>query len=115
VTPHRAFAVVLCALVFVPAAAAAATPKVVVAGLSSPRKIFVGRDGSLYVVEAGSGGNVGSHRCLTTCVGETGTVVRIDQGHVTRVVTGLGSLAVPIGQAAQGRPRCSSGTAPTTY
>jgi hypothetical protein len=103
VTPHRALAAaLLCALVFGPAAAAAATPKVVATGLSNPRKISVGPDGSLYVVEAGTGGNVGSHRCVTTCVGETGTVVRIDHAHATRIVTGLGSLAVPSGQAAQG-------------
>ena len=102
VTPHRALAAaVLCAL-FGPAAAAAATPKVVATGLSNPRKISVAPDGSLYVVEAGTGGNVGSHRCVTSCVGETGTVARIDHAQVTRVVTGLGSFAVPSGQEAQG-------------
>jgi hypothetical protein len=102
VTPQRAFVAVLCALAFVPSAAATATPKVVASGLNNPRKISVGGDGSVYVVEAGTGGNVGSHRCLTSCVGETGAVVRIDHAHVTRVVTGLGSFAVPSGQAAQG-------------
>jgi hypothetical protein len=102
VTPQRAFVAVLCALALVPSAAAAATPKVVATGLSNPRKISVGPDGSLYVVEAGTGGRVGSHRCATSCVGETGTVARVDHAKVTRVVTGLGSFAVPSGQEAQG-------------
>jgi hypothetical protein len=88
--------------VLIPAAATAARPKVVATGLSNPRKIFVGPDGSLYVVEAGTGGNIGSHRCIVTCTGETGSVVRIQHRHVTRVVIGLGSYAVPTGQAAQG-------------
>ncbi len=99
---NRALVAVVCALAFVPSAAATATPKVVATGLSNPRKISVGPNGSLYVVEAGTGGRVGSHRCVTSCVGETGTVARIDHARVTRVVTGLGSFAVPSGQEAQG-------------
>jgi hypothetical protein len=54
------------------------------------------------VVEAGSGSNVGTQRCLRSCVGHTGAVVKVAGGKVTPVVTGLGSYSVPGGQEAEG-------------
>jgi hypothetical protein len=72
--------------------------KVVASGLHNPRKISLGADGSLYVVEAGTGGP----RCFSTCVGMTGSVTRVLNGKQTRVVTGLMSLANPTGTDAEG-------------
>jgi len=96
-------ALALCAAASVPPTGAATPkPKVVARNLSNPRKIFVGADGSVYVVEAGTGGNVDGHRCLVTCVGRSGAVVRLANGHTQPFVTGLGSLSVPNGQGAQG-------------
>ena len=76
----------------------------VAAGLNNPRKLFVGRDQALYVVEAGTGGH---DKCLgtasnKTCVGLTGSITRIRNGAQTRVVTGLWSGALPDGRRAQG-------------
>jgi len=90
-------------LLAAPAALGAASPKVVADGLNNPRKIFVGRDGAVYVVEAGTGGR----HCLgsganRTCVGLSGSITRISDGTVKRVVTGLWSGARPDGQQAQG-------------
>lgn len=105
---RRALIVLVCALALCVAAAvpssgaSAAKLKVVAGNLNNPRKIFVGTDGSVYVVEAGTGGNIGSHRCQVTCVGPSGAIVRISNGHTQQFVTGLGSFAVPNGQAAQG-------------
>lgn len=76
--------------------------EVVAAGLDNPRKIFVGPTGVVYVAEAGSGGNHGTHRCLRSCIGLTGSVVKIEKGVATHVVTGLGSLSLPGGQDAEG-------------
>ncbi len=98
----------LCVLACLAAAAVpawgASSPKlqIVANDLNNPRKIFIGHDGAVYVVEAGSGSNVGTQRCLRSCVGHTGAVVKIAGGKVTRVVTGLGSYSVPGGQEAEG-------------
>jgi hypothetical protein len=90
-----------------PAVAVAATPAklaVVAKHLNNPRKLFVGADHALYVVEAGTGGRdkcvgAGTNR---TCVGLTGSITRIRNGAQTRVVTGLWSGALPNGRRAQG-------------
>ena len=71
--------------------------------LNSPRKIFLGPHGTVYVAEAGTGGRA---RCLGTgaakaCVGLTGSITQVANGRATRVVTGLVSLA-PDGEQAQG-------------
>ena len=76
--------------------------KVIATGLDNPRKIFLGPDSSVYVVAAGTGGNTQAHRCLVTCVGDTGSVVRIEGGDETPVLTGLGSYAEPNEQEAEG-------------
>ncbi len=72
--------------------------------LNNPRKIFLGRDGALYVVEAGTGG---SDSCLgtgttKTCIGLTGSITRIDKGTQRRVLTGLWSGARTNGTLAEG-------------
>jgi hypothetical protein len=77
---------------------------VVASGLNNPRKIFLGTDGAVYVVEAGTGGR---SKCLgtgtnRTCVGLTGSIARIVDGAPERVVTGLFSGARPNGDRAQG-------------
>src|SRR4029077_10927994 len=56
----------LCVLACLAAAAVpawgASSPKlqIVANDLTNPRKIFIGHDGAVYVVEAGSGSNVGT-------------------------------------------------------
>jgi hypothetical protein len=78
--------------------------KVVATNLSNPRKLFVASDGSIYVVEAGTGGR---DTCLgkganEVCVGLTGSITRIAGGTRKRVVTGLWSGANLKGEQAQG-------------
>jgi hypothetical protein len=93
--------------VVVTAASFAATPsdlQVVARNLDNPRKLFVGPDRALYVVEAGSGGR---DKCLgrgsnRTCIGLTGSITRIQDGSQQRVVTRLWSGAPPNGRRAQG-------------
>jgi hypothetical protein len=77
---------------------------VVADGLNNPRKLFVGPDHALYVVEAGSGGR---DKCIgsgvgRTCIGLTGSITRVAGGRQRRVVTGLWSGALPNGRRAQG-------------
>jgi hypothetical protein len=72
--------------------------------LNSPRLISVGRHGTLYVAEAGSGGG---GPCVTgetgkVCFGRTGSIMRIRHGHQHRVLRRLPSLAGPGGQEAIG-------------
>jgi hypothetical protein len=88
-------------------AASATTParlEVVAENLNNPRKLFVGPDRALYVVEAGSGGR---DKCLgsgldKTCIGLSGSITRIRNGSQQRVVTGLWSGAPPNGRRAEG-------------
>ena len=78
--------------------------KVVATHLNNPRKIFVGSDGAVYVVEAGTGGRdtcVGSGS-NKTCIGLSGSIMRIANGAQKRTVTGLWSGALPNGKRAQG-------------
>src|SRR5579872_3158803 len=96
------------AAAFVGALAVTAAPppalKVVATHLNNPRKLFVGADGAVYVVEAGTGGRdtcrgTGANE---TCFGLTGSITRVAHGTQKRVVTGLVSFAPPNGRAAQG-------------
>lgn len=88
-------------------AALAATFKVIASNLDNPRGLTIGPGGSLYVTEAGQGG---AGPCLpsptnptaSVCYGPTGALTRIENGTVTRVVTGLPSLAAPDGSEATG-------------
>jgi hypothetical protein len=75
---------------------AQSTPQVVATGLDSPRHLRFSADGSLYVVEAGRGGDLG---CVDNpelgplCLGMTGAVTRVgDNGSTERVLTGLPSI-----------------------
>ena len=72
--------------------------------LNNPRKIFVGADGAVYVVEAGKGGR---DTCLgtgvnTTCFGFSGSITRIAHGAQQRVLRGLWSGAHRDGTQAEG-------------
>ena len=102
----RAFCVLAC-LAAAAAPAWGASPaklQVVANDLNNPRKISVGKDGAVYVVEAGSGSNVGTQRCLRTCVGHTGAVVKVDGGKITPVVTGLTAIPTASSRIGVGTP-----------
>ena len=87
--------------VAVPAAAAQAAPggvtvSVVRGGLNAPRHLTLGQDG-LWVAQAGAGGPAGSSNCVTGpsiggpgntqfCVGQTGAVSLIRNGHIAASV-----------------------------
>jgi hypothetical protein len=78
-------------------AAPSATPQVIATGLNNARHLRWS-NGSLYVAEAGTGGN---GPCLPSaeggnmCLGATGSITRVWHGRQRRVVTGLPSLAAP--------------------
>jgi hypothetical protein len=77
---------------------------VVATHLNNPRKIFLARDGAVYVTEAGTGGR---DKCIgagptKTCVGRSGSIVKIVGGKQKRVLTGLWSGARPTGELAEG-------------
>jgi hypothetical protein len=80
----------------IPAASAAPAPQVVATGLNNPRHLRFAPDGSLYVVEAGSGGAgpcVDNPELGPLCLGMTGSVTLVkDDGPETRVITGLPSI-----------------------
>ena len=80
------------------------TPVVIATGLDNPRQLsFDGHD--LYVAEAGTGGDL---NCMVgpeqdeVCMGETGSITKIDRWGQRRVLTGLPSIATPEGGAAIG-------------
>jgi hypothetical protein len=80
-------------------------PEVVAEGLKNPRGLAWGSDGALYVAEAGKGGAgpcVESPEFGTICIGRTGAITRIWNGHQERVVRGLPSVADASGFAATG-------------
>lgn len=79
-------------------------PVVIATGLDNPRQLsFDGSD--LYVAEAGTGGELA---CMPgpeadeVCMGESGSVTKIDRWGQRRVLTGLPSIAAPDGTAAIG-------------
>ena len=80
------------------------TPTTVATGLNSPRLLSFDEDGNLFVAEAGTGG---SCPCVTggegtICLGMTGSITRVRNGHQKRVLTDLPSLAGADGSAALG-------------
>jgi hypothetical protein len=109
-SPRLCLLIALAALAaFVPAGAAAAhgdkSPEVVASGLDNPRGLDVSPWGTVYVTEAGRGGD---GPCLTgemgtTCAGTSGAVTGIHHGDQRRVLDGLPSLAPqPAGDEALG-------------
>src|SRR5688572_32997010 len=79
---------------------AAPSSTVVMTGLDNPRGLTFGKDGALYVAEAGRGG---SGPCTVlrgqeVCFGRTGAVTQWHDGVQHRLVTGLPSYAVPTGE-----------------
>jgi hypothetical protein len=95
----------LAAAIAAPAASAAPSVTVIATGLDNPRGITLSPTGSIYVAEAGRGGDV---VCVPGpegefCLGETGAITRVfHRGGFNRVVTGLPSGAAPDGSAAIG-------------
>jgi hypothetical protein len=90
-----------CCLAFVSAMkpAAAASFKVVADGLDNVRGLSFGPDGSLYVTEAGVGGDQLCSASFTfpgqqACIGASGAVTRIKDGKQERVLTNLPSYCV---------------------
>jgi hypothetical protein len=93
-------------LFVVPISTAAEPPfEVVASGLDNPRGLAFAPNGTLYVVEAGRGGEgpcFPGPEGQKACFGLSGAITRVRHGHQTRVVTGLPSLASHEGFAATG-------------
>ncbi|WP_165249574.1 ScyD/ScyE family protein [Paludisphaera soli] len=87
------------------AALAGYTTTVVMSGLDNPRGLAWGPDGSLYVAEAGRGGDgpsIPSGDGQTVSYGATGAISRLRNGVQERITTGLPSLAPAGGGGATG-------------
>jgi hypothetical protein len=90
-----------------PAAAASSSWTTVATGLDNPRQLAFSGDGTLYVVEAGTGGR---GPCIPDpedpkakrCYGTSGALTAVTHGRQRRVVTGLPSLAGASGASATG-------------
>ena len=77
-----------------PAAAQGPTIEEVAGGLDSPRGVAVGPDGTIYVAEAGAGGDAACavHPELgNMCFGTSGAITAIVDGTASRIVEGLPS------------------------
>jgi hypothetical protein len=106
---HLAFATIGAAIVAFGSGntALAATFEIIASNLDNPRGLTIGSNGSLYVTEAGRGGAglcipSPTNPTVSVCYGATGALTRIENSTVTRVVTGLPSLAAPDGSEATG-------------
>ncbi|BAZ18689.1 hypothetical protein NIES4071_105740 (plasmid) [Calothrix sp. NIES-4071] len=80
---------------------------VVADGLNNVRGLSFAPDGSLYITEAGVGGDLGcvsGHISnLPVCGGTSGSITRVKDGNVERILTGLPSIALrPSGSEGQG-------------
>jgi hypothetical protein len=86
------------------ASGAAPDVTVVMTGLDNPRGLTFGKDGALYVAEAGRGGNGPCTllRGQEVCFGHTGAVTRLHKCVQERIVTGLPSYAPSTGEGATG-------------
>src|SRR5712691_648434 len=77
----------------------------VMIGLDNPRGLAFGRDGTLFVAEAGRGGAVTAPCKAGTgfnCYGHTGAISRLWHGQQVQVATGLASLSFVAGASARG-------------
>jgi len=88
-------------------AAEAASFSVVADGLNNARGLSFGLDGALYVTEAGTGGNGACIPSVTgqggsLCYGTSSTVLKIENGVTSPVLTGLPSIALADGTGAGG-------------
>lgn len=96
IAPWAAAAALTLTPLFVPMAAHAQNGfKVVASGLSNPHGLTFGSDGSLYIAEAGIGGDGASLKSGDGSIvsyGATGAVTRLLGGTQTRILTGLPSL-----------------------
>jgi hypothetical protein len=91
-----------------PAKAASFTSSVIADGLNNVRGLSFDADGSLYIAEAGIGGNGAcvpspSAQGNSLCYGTSGAITKIEKNGTTKqVLTGLPSLALPTGITAAG-------------
>jgi hypothetical protein len=74
-----------------PAASQGQTVEVVAEGLHAPRGLAIASDGSLLVAEAGQAGDLCPEAGGGFCLGPTGSVARVSDGQVERIVEGLPS------------------------
>jgi DNA-binding beta-propeller fold protein YncE len=74
-----------------PATSQEPTVEVVAEGLHAPRGLAIASDGSLLVAEAGQAGDLCPEGGGGFCLGTTGSVARISDGTVERIVEGLPS------------------------
>jgi hypothetical protein len=84
-----------------PVSAQGPTIEEVVGGLNSPRGVALGPDGTVYVVEAGVGGEgpcVDHPELVNLCFGPSGTVTAISDGTASQLVTDLPSGITPNGE-----------------
>ncbi|HEY7736148.1 MAG TPA: ScyD/ScyE family protein [Candidatus Limnocylindrales bacterium] len=115
-----ALAVAFLALaVLAPSAAAETGVRVLAEGLDNPRGIAIAPTGSIWVAEAGRGGN---GPCFPgpegddVCLGDSGAITRVfRRGGFERIVTGLPSIAAPNGSQAIGPSDVSFGTTGHLY
>jgi DNA-binding beta-propeller fold protein YncE len=97
---HIVFLGVAVAALVATGAALAATATPVMTNLDNPRGLAFGKDGALYVAEAGRGGT-GPCQVLrgeSQCYGPTGRISRYRKGHQEVVVTGLPSYVTATGE-----------------
>lgn len=96
IAPWAAAAALALTPLFVPMAAHAQNGfKVVASGLNNPHGLTFGSDGSLYIAEAGIGGDGASLKSGDGSIvsyGATGAVTRLLGDTQTRILTGLPSL-----------------------
>lgn len=77
----------------------------VAVGLNNPRGIAIGPDGGIYVAESGYGDPTHCSEFqpgFMVCVGDTGSVTRIENGVQERIATGMPSWSDPSGFGAMG-------------
>lgn len=87
-----------------PVGAAADAPVEVASGLDNPKGLAFGADGTLYVAEAGVGGDAPCFEGAEgeMCAGSSGAVTAVRHGVQERIVEGLPSAAAPGGFGAAG-------------